>query len=159
MTDIMSVSALCVGLDGRLEGEEGDQGNPDASGDKTELTLPKAQKILCEKVFAMGKPVVLLVTGGSSIDIGEEAGRANAVLYTWYSGEEGGSAASDILFGQVRLCIGRMLPCGSAAADILFGQVNPSGRLPVTIYRADNTLPDFTDYSMKGRLLKSLCGA
>lgn len=128
------VVILCVGLDGRLEGEEGDQGNPDASGDKAELTLPKAQKILCERVFAAGKPVILLVTGGSSIDIGEEAAKAQAVLYTWYSGQEG----------------------GHAAADILFGKVNPSGRLPITIYKKDNTLPDFTDYSMKGRTYRYL---
>ena len=67
----------------RIQTGKSDQGNPDASGDKAELTLPKAQKILCEKVFAMGTPVVLLVTGESSIDIGEEA----ALVYIRYEGE------------------------------------------------------------------------
>ena len=40
---------------------------------------------------------------------------------------------------------------GTAVADILFGDYNPGGRLPVTFYKSVDQLPDFEDYSMKGR--------
>ena len=119
---------LCVGLDPTMEGEEGNE-TTDGFGDKQRLSLSDPQKEMCDAVFAMGKPVILLVTGGSSIDISPYNKMAAAVLYTWYSGEEG----------------------GHAAADILFGNTSPSGRLPITIYSESNTLPEFTDYAMKGR--------
>lgn len=40
---------------------------------------------------------------------------------------------------------------GTAVADVLFGDFNPCGKLPVTFYRNTDQLPDFEDYSMKGR--------
>lgn len=119
---------LCVGLDPTMEGEEGND-TTDGFGDKQRLGLPDPQKEMCEAAFSVGTPVVLLVTGGSSIDISPYNTQAAAVLYTWYSGEEG----------------------GHGAADLLFGKCSPSGRLPVTIYSEKNTLPDFTDYRMRGR--------
>ena len=122
------VVILCVGLDPTMEGEEGND-TTDGFGDKQQLGLTKPQKEMCDAAFSMGKPVVLLVTGGSSIDISPYNKMAQAVLYTWYSGEEG----------------------GHAAADLLFGHCSPSGRLPVTIYSESNTLPEFTDYAMAGR--------
>ena len=122
------VVILCVGLDPTMEGEEGND-TTDGFGDKQQLGLSKPQRELCEAVLSVGTPVVLLVTGGSSIDIHPYQSQADAVLYTWYSGEEG----------------------GHGAADILFGKVSPTGRLPITIYSEDNTLPEFTDYAMRGR--------
>lgn len=122
------VVILCVGLDPTMEGEEGND-TTDGFGDKQRLGLSDPQKEMCDAAFSVGKPVVLLVTGGSSIDISPYNTMASAVLYTWYSGEEG----------------------GHGAADLLFGRRSPSGRLPITIYSEANTLPGFTDYAMAGR--------
>jgi beta-glucosidase len=47
---------------------------------------------------------------------------------------------------------------GTAIANVLFGEVAPSGRLPVTFYRNVNQLPDFQDYSMKGRTYRYFDG-
>ncbi|MCD7806988.1 MAG: glycoside hydrolase family 3 C-terminal domain-containing protein, partial [Lachnospiraceae bacterium] len=55
------VVILCVGLDGTLEGEQGDTGNSDAAGDKTTLLLPECQRVLIQKVLGAGKPVVLVI--------------------------------------------------------------------------------------------------
>ena len=55
------VVILCVGLDERMEGEQGDEGNAFASGDKENLLLPETQQILIERVIALGKPVVLVI--------------------------------------------------------------------------------------------------
>lgn len=120
---------LCLGLDATLEGEEGDQGNPDASGDKKDLLIPQCQRQLCEKVLSLGKPVVLVINGGSALDLSKYEDMCAAILQCWYSGEQG----------------------GNALADILFGKVSPSGRLPVTFYYNNQSMPDFTNYSMKNR--------
>jgi beta-glucosidase len=50
-------------------------------------------------------------------------------LQAWYPGEQG----------------------GQAVADVLYGDYNPSGKLPVTFYKSSDQLPDFEDYSMRGR--------
>ncbi len=122
---------LVVGLDETLEGEEGDTGNAAASGDKLNLLLPKPQRKLMDAVLAAGKPTVIVLMAGSAIDLGKAAEDANAVLLTWYPGARG----------------------GKSVADILFGKVSPSGKLPLTFYHNDQLelMPDFTDYSMKGR--------
>ena len=130
------VVILCVGLDETLEGEEGDTGNSYASGDKEDLQLPKVQRELMEAVKETGTPVVLCLMSGSDIDLSYGAEHFDAVLQLWYPGAMG----------------------GAAAARILFGEVSPSGKLPVTFYESLEGLPEFTDYSMKGRTYRYLEG-
>ena len=125
------IVVLAVGLDETLEGEDGDTGNADASGDKIHLLLPMSQQKLMRAVLDVGSPTVILLMAGSAIDLGESAGRANALLLTWYPGARG----------------------GKAVADILLGHVSPSGKLPVTFYHNNqlDEMPAFTDYAMRGR--------
>jgi beta-glucosidase len=123
------VVIICVGLDETLEGEEGDAGNSDASGDKKDLHLPKVQEELIKKVTAVGKPTIVVLMAGSAIDLNYAEEHCNAVLMAWYPGARG----------------------GRAVADILFGNVSPSGKLPITFYKDLEDLPEFTDYSMKNR--------
>lgn len=120
------VTVVCVGLDATLEGEEGDTGNEFASGDKPDLRLPEVQRVLLQKLKNTGKPIVVVLAAGSSVNTEFEG---NALINAWYPGQYG----------------------GKALAEILFGEVSPSGKLPVTFYRSADMLPDFTDYSMKNR--------
>lgn len=128
------VVILCVGLDATLEGEQGDTGNSDAAGDKLDLLLPKVQRDLIEEVLAVGKPTIILNMTGSAMDLRKEQEKADAILQLWYPGARG----------------------GRVIADILFGEISPSGKLPVTFYRETADLPDFKDYSMKGRTYRYL---
>ena len=123
------VVILCVGLDETLEGEEGDTGNSYASGDKEDLKLPLIQRELMEEISKIGKPVVLCLMAGSDIDMSYAAEHFDAVMMLWYPGSQG----------------------GAAAAKILFGESSPCGKLPITFYQSIEELPDFEDYSMKGR--------
>ena len=125
-SDCADLVILCVGLDSTIEGEEGDTGNEFSSGDKKDLRLPKAQRILIEKIMQTGKPVVVVCAAGSSVNTECEP---DALIHAWYPGQEG----------------------GTALAKILFGDVSPSGKLPVTFYEHSDRLPDFTDYSMINR--------
>ena len=127
MIEKADVTILCVGLDATIEGEEGDEGNAFAGGDKLSLELPEPQRILMDKALSLGKPVIVVLAAGSSLNAHTE--RAAAVLQAWYPGEAG----------------------GTALANILFGKVSPSGKLPVTFYESVDGLPEFTDYSMKNR--------
>ena len=122
---------VVLGLDETLEGEEMHESNAWGSGDKYGLQLPGHQEELLETVVkaADGKPVILLMMTGSSVDMAWADEHVSAILQTWYPGSRG----------------------GEAAARILFGDVSPAGRLPVTFYRSTEELPEFTDYSMKGR--------
>lgn len=120
---------LCVGLDETLEGEEGDTGNSYASGDKTDLLLPKAQRRLMGVVKETGTPVVLCLMAGSAIDLSFANDNFNAILQLWYPGARG----------------------GKSTAEIIFGNKSPSGKLPVTFYNNLDNLPEFTDYSMAKR--------
>lgn len=130
------VVILCVGLDETLEGEEGDTGNSYASGDKETLLLPEVQRQLMEVVADTGTPVVLCLMAGSDIDMSYAIENFDGILMLWYPGAEG----------------------GKAAAQILFGEKSPSGKLPVTFYKSLDELPEFTDYSMKGRTYRFMEG-
>lgn len=130
------VVILCVGLDETLEGEEGDTGNSYASGDKETLLLPEVQRQLMEVVADTGTPVVLCLMAGSDIDMSYAIEHFDGILMLWYPGAEG----------------------GKAAAQILFGEKSPSGKLPVTFYKSLDELPEFTDYSMKGRTYRFMEG-
>ena len=123
------VVICCLGLDSGLEGEEGDQGNQFASGDKPNLNLPGHQEEILRVCLDSGKPVIVVVLSGSALAINTAENEAAAVLQAWYPGAMG----------------------GLAVARALFGEVNPQGKLPVTFYHSDADLPSFTDYAMKGR--------
>ena len=125
---------LVIGLNETLEGEEGDQGNMYRSGDKPDLLFPKTQRKLIDTVIASGKPFVTVVMTGSAMDLSVLNDKSSAILQAWYPGARG----------------------GQSIGDIIFGKVNPSGKLPVTFYKDTNDLPDFKDYSMKGRTYRYL---
>ncbi len=124
-------AVVVLGLDETLEGEEMHESNAFGSGDKYGLELPGYQQQLLETVYkaAEGKPVILLMMTGSAIDMSWADEHVNAIVQTWYPGARG----------------------GEAAAELLLGEFSPAGRLPVTFYRTTDELPEFTDYSMKGR--------
>ena len=130
------VVVLVLGLDETLEGEEGDTGNSYASGDKNNLLLPESQRRLAEALAGMDKPVIVLNMTGSAMDLSFVSDHFDAVVQAWYPGSQG----------------------GRAIADILFGKISPSGKLPLTFYDSSYPLPDFTDYSMKGRTYKYIEG-
>jgi len=127
---------LCLGLDERLEGEEGDEGNAYGSGDKATLDLPQVQQELLTKVTEIGKPVVLCMMSGSSMNMCYSEEHNEAILQVWYPGASG----------------------GTAVADILFGKASPSGKLPVTFYKNTEDLPEFIDYAMKNRTYRYYTG-
>lgn len=123
------VVILCLGLDATIEGEQGDTGNAFAAGDKQDLELIGRQQLLLEEVIKIGKPTILVLSSGSAMAINYADEHCDAILETWYPGAEG----------------------GKALAQLLFGECSPSGKLPITFYKTTEELPDFNDYSMKGR--------
>lgn len=129
VADNSDVIILCVGLDYNYEGEQGDTGNSDAAGDKMDLQLPPLQQELQELVAKSGKPVIYCMMTGSAMDMSYAREHFNGIFQVWYPGAEG----------------------GRAFADLLLGKVSPSGKLPITLYETVEELPEFTDYSMKGR--------
>lgn len=121
------------GLSPMLEGEAL-QLNIDgfSGGDRTRLELPQTQVNLLKDLYKTGKPIVLILMSGSAISIPWEKENLPAILQAWYPGQAG----------------------GTAIAEVLFGKINPGGKLPFTIYASHTDLPDFEDYSMKGRTYK-----
>lgn len=127
--DESDVIIAVMGLDSGLEGEEGDQGNEFASGDKPNLELPGIQNQIIQEICASGKPVVLVILSGSALAFPWAEENVPAIVQGWYPGAQG----------------------GRAVAQMLFGEYAPEGKLPVTFYRTSEELPAFTDYAMKGR--------
>lgn len=129
VADMSDVLIACMGLDASLEGEEGDEGNEFASGDKPNLNLPGLQEEVLKVMVESGKPVILVLLSGSALAVNYADEKVPAILQGWYPGARG----------------------GKAIAEILFGKYSPEGKLPVTFYRTTEELPEFTDYSMKNR--------
>jgi beta-glucosidase len=124
------VVVLVLGITSELEGEEmpvNEEGFK--GGDRTSIDLPKPEEDLLETVAATGKPVILVLANGSALAVNWAQEHANAILESWYAGEEG----------------------GTAVAQTLSGKNNPAGRLPVTFYTGIEQLPPFEDYAMRGR--------
>jgi beta-glucosidase len=125
------------GITAQLEGEEmvvDYDGFP--GGDRQRIELPTLQRKLLEKVQAVGKPVVYVNMSGSAVALPWEDEHLNAILQAWYPGQAG----------------------GRAVADVLAGNYNPSGRLPITFYRATEDLPDFKNYDMANRTYRYFGG-
>ena len=118
------------GISPALEGEEmpveidGFRG-----GDRTSIELPRVQRDFLRALKAAGKKVIFVCCSGSAIALLPETESCDAIVQAWYPGQEG----------------------GTAVADVLFGDYNPGGKLPVTFYKSTDQLPDYEDYSMRGR--------
>ena len=125
------------GISPRLEGEEMPVKIEGFSGgDRTSIALPAIQTKLLQALYRTGKPVVFVLMTGSALSTEWESAHLPAIVNAWYGGEA----------------------AGTAVADVLFGDYNPAGRLPVTFYRSVDQLPDFSDYSMKGRTYRYFTG-
>jgi beta-glucosidase len=98
-------------------------------GDRTDIELPATQRNCLQALKKAGRKIVFINCSGSAVGLIPETESCDAILQAWYSGESG----------------------GQAIADVLFGDYNPSGKLPITFYRNMQQLPDFEDYSMRGR--------
>ena len=123
------VTVAAIGINAQIEGEEGDAIASKSQGDRVDINLPQCQIDFMKKLKENGKPLIAIVSGGSPLALQEIHELADAVLFVWYPGQEG----------------------GNAIADVLFGDVSPSGRLPITFPKSVKQLPPFADYSMKNR--------
>jgi beta-glucosidase len=124
---------LVMGISPLFEGEDGEALATTMGADKQDIKLPGNQvEYIRELSKNKTKPLIVVVTGGSPLDLSPVMEIADAVLFAWYPGEQG----------------------GNAIANILFGLQSPSGRLPITFPASVEQLPPFTDYSMKGRTYK-----
>jgi beta-glucosidase len=129
MAQSADVAIVCAGLSPFLEGEEGESLLSPLNGDRESISLPESQVNYIRELAIHGVKIVLVLTGGSPIALGEVEDMVDAILFVWYPGMEG----------------------GRAVADVLFGDVSPAGKLPVTFPKSLDQLPAFDDYSMKGR--------
>tara|TARA_X000000950_G_scaffold80840_1_gene101614 strand:- start:2096 stop:4123 length:2028 start_codon:yes stop_codon:yes gene_type:complete len=123
------VTIVAMGLTRHIEGEEGESISSPYFGDRIDYNIPENQLEYLRKIKSHDKPVIVIITGGSPMNLTEVHELADAVLLAWYPGEEG----------------------GNAIADIIFGKASPSGKLPITFPKSLDQLPSYEDYSMKGR--------
>lgn len=123
------VTIACLGISQLIEGEEGESIASRHKGDREDIGLPANQVEFLKKIRANAKKLVVVLTGGSAIACPEVYEMADALLFAWYPGEQG----------------------GNAVGDILFGDAVPSGRLPVTFPMSVEDLPPYEDYAMAGR--------
>ena len=128
------VAIVCVGVTPLMEGEEGEALASKTNGDRSEIGLPAVQVEFVRRIATAGGRVVLIVTGGSPVALGDLVELVDAILFVWYPGQEG----------------------GRAVADVIFGDASPSGRLPLTFPTGLEQLPPFEDYGMAGRTYRYL---
>ncbi|MGC1483608.1 MAG: glycoside hydrolase family 3 N-terminal domain-containing protein [Candidatus Acidiferrum sp.] len=94
---------------------------PEHKGDRDDLNLLGNQDELAKAMMATHKPVVVFLLHGRPNSITYLAENVPAILDGWYLGQEG----------------------GTAAAEVLFGDYNPGGKLPITVPRSVGQLPDY----------------
>jgi beta-glucosidase len=97
--------------------------------DRAMLSLPGHQEELIQKIAATGKPVIVVLVGGSAVTMHNWLDKINGLIDVWYPGEEG----------------------GRAVADVLFGDYNPAGRLPITFPLSEAQLPLVYNHKPTGR--------
>jgi beta-glucosidase len=131
------VVIFCGGISANLEGEEMPLVIDGFShGDRTHINLPAVQEELLKELKKTGKPVVYVNFSGSAMAMNWEDQNLPAIIQAFYPGEA----------------------AGTALTRVLFGEVNPSGRLPVTFYKSEKDIPDFSNYDMQGRTYRYFKG-
>ena len=130
------IAIAVIGLTPSFEGEEGDAFLAANGGDRLSLGLPAAHIAMLKALRKKNKPVIVVVNAGSDVDLAAIEPYADAIILSWYPGEQG----------------------GNALADIVFGNRSPGGRLPVTFYGSLNDLPAYSSYAAKGRTYRYFGG-
>ena len=134
----VDVVIFAGGISSLLEGEEMPVDLPGfKGGDRTDIELPAIQRQCLKVLRQAGKKIIFVNCSGSAIGLMPETENCDAILQAWYGGESG----------------------GQAVADVLFGDYNPAGKLPITFYKNIQQLPDFEDYTMKGRTYRYMTDA
>ena len=118
--DLVNNSELAVLVVGIEEGE---------GHDRAYLNLPGHQEEMIEQIAAIGKPLAIVLVGGSAITMNKWIDKVPAIIDIWYPGDEG----------------------GNALADVLFGDYNPAGRLPITFPVFEGQLPLYYNHKPTGR--------
>jgi beta-glucosidase len=98
-------------------------------GDRSSLELVGNQLELAKALLATAKPLVLVLTNGRPLALGELASSAPAIIEAWYLGQE----------------------TGSALANLLFGDVSPSGKLPLTFPRSAGHIPSYYNHKVSAK--------
>lgn len=99
---------------GGLNHEHDCEGN-----DREDMKLPYGQDQLIKELLEVRPDMVIVMIGGSPVEMGKWIGRADSVVWSWYAGMEG----------------------GRALAEVLFGKTNPSGKLPESFYKTHEDCP------------------
>jgi beta-glucosidase len=97
--------------------------------DRASLRLPGHQEDLIRAVASAGRPVVVVLIGGSAVTMSGWIDRVDGVVMGWYPGDEG----------------------GRAVADVLLGDYNPAGRLPISFPHTEGQLPLVYNHKPTGR--------
>lgn len=97
--------------------------------DRALLALPGHQEDLIKAVAATGKPIVVVLVGGSAITMANWKQDVDGILMAWYAGENG----------------------GNGFADILYGDENPAARLPITFPVDEAQCPLYYNNKPTGR--------
>lgn len=129
MAQSSDLAVVCGGFSSFLEGEEGESLLSPQDGDRNCISLPASQINYIKELAISGTKIVLVLTGGSPITLGEIEEMVDAIIFIWYPGMEG----------------------GRAVADVLFGDASPSGKLTLTFPKSLDQIPPFDDYCMDGR--------
>jgi beta-glucosidase len=105
---------IAVGYDAETETEGADR----------EFQLPPGQDELIQQIAAVNPNTIVVITAGGAVDTSSWIDHVGALVHTWYSGEEG----------------------GTALAQLIFGDANPSGRLPISWERSLKDNPSAAFY-------------
>jgi beta-glucosidase len=114
------VIVAVVGESSEMTGEAASRSN---------INLPESQTKLLEALAKTNKPMVVVLMTGRPLAIVKESGLANALLLSWFGGDES----------------------GNALADVLFGSYNPAGKLPITFPRNVGQIPIYYGFKKTGR--------
>ncbi len=128
---------LAIGINSKIEGEEADPRYPEfGGGDRDDIELPGLQNELIDRLYKTGTPIITVNMSGSAVGLCNADEKSDAVLQAWYPGSLG----------------------GRAIAGALFGDYSPSGKLPVTFYKAIEQIGAFEDYEMHDRTYRFFSG-
>ena len=116
---------IVVGYTYKDEGEFIDSPGYKIGGDRVNLKLPENDEKLIQELSNYNKNLVVVYVGGSAIDMNNWESKVPSILFSWYSGMEG----------------------GKALAKILYGDVNPSGKLPFSIPKNISDYPYFNPFT------------